>query len=88
VLRKELFDCPWSCVLVLVLELLFSFIVCVRELRLSPQQLASGQVLRRSQGTLLPLSVNPRYRIRGTMCNSISNLISGKHFDLENRFCI
>jgi hypothetical protein len=28
--------------------------------------LASGQVLRRSQGTLLPSSVNPRYRIRGT----------------------
>jgi hypothetical protein len=29
-------------------------------------ELASGQVLRRSQGTLLPSSVNPRYRIRGT----------------------
>jgi hypothetical protein len=29
-------------------------------------RLASGQVLRRSQGTLLPSSVNPRYRIRGT----------------------
>jgi hypothetical protein len=28
--------------------------------------LASGQVPRRSQGTLLPSSVNPRYRIRGT----------------------
>jgi hypothetical protein len=28
--------------------------------------LASGQVPRRSQGTLLPLSVNPRYQIRGT----------------------
>jgi hypothetical protein len=28
--------------------------------------LASGQVLYRSQVTLLPLSVNPRYRIRGT----------------------
>jgi hypothetical protein len=28
--------------------------------------LASGQVLSRSQGTLLPSSVNPRYRIRGT----------------------
>jgi hypothetical protein len=28
--------------------------------------LASGQVLRRSQGTLLPSSVNPRYRIHGT----------------------
>jgi hypothetical protein len=49
---------------------------------------ASGQVLRRSQGTLLPLSVNPRYRIRGTMCNTRSNLISGKHFDLEKGFCI
>jgi hypothetical protein len=28
--------------------------------------LASRQILRRSQGTLLPSSVNPRYRIRGT----------------------
>jgi hypothetical protein len=28
--------------------------------------LASGQVLHRSQGTLLPSSVNPRYRICGT----------------------
>jgi hypothetical protein len=28
--------------------------------------LASGQVLHRSQGNLLPSSVNPRYRIRGT----------------------
>jgi hypothetical protein len=28
--------------------------------------LASVQVLHRSQGTLLPSSVNPRYRIRGT----------------------
>jgi hypothetical protein len=50
--------------------------------------LASEQVLRHSQGTLLPLSVNPRYRIRGTMCNARSNLISGKHFDLEKGFCI
>jgi hypothetical protein len=37
--------------------------------------LASGQVLHRSQGTLLPLSVNTRYRISGTMCNARSNLI-------------
>jgi hypothetical protein len=44
--------------------------------------LASGQVLRRSQGTLLPC-VNPRYRICGTMCNARSNLIRRKHFDLE-----
>jgi hypothetical protein len=29
-------------------------------------RLASGQVLRRSQGTLLPSSVNPRYHICGT----------------------
>jgi hypothetical protein len=43
---------------------------------------------RHSQGTLLPLSVNLRYRIRGTMCNARSNLISGKHFDLEKGFCI
>jgi hypothetical protein len=50
--------------------------------------LASGQILRRSQGTLLPLSVNPRYRIYGTMCNAISNLISRKHFDLVKGFCI
>jgi hypothetical protein len=50
--------------------------------------LASGQVLHRSQGTLLPSSVNPRYRICGTMCNARSNLISGKHFDLEKGFCI
>jgi hypothetical protein len=50
--------------------------------------LASGRVLRRSQGTLLPLSVNPRYQICGTMCNTRSNLISGKHFDLEKGFCI
>jgi hypothetical protein len=50
--------------------------------------LASGQVLCRSQGTLLPLSVNPRYRICGTMCNTRSNLISRKHFDLEKGFCI
>ena len=28
--------------------------------------IASGQILCRNQGTLLPLSVNPRYRIRGT----------------------
>jgi hypothetical protein len=28
--------------------------------------LASGQFLRRNQGTLLPSSVNPRYLIRGT----------------------
>jgi hypothetical protein len=28
--------------------------------------LAGGEVLRRSQGTLLPSSVNPRYRICGT----------------------
>jgi hypothetical protein len=28
--------------------------------------IASGQILRRSQGTLLPLSLNPRYRICGT----------------------
>jgi hypothetical protein len=28
--------------------------------------LASGKVLRRSQETLLPSSVKPRYRIRGT----------------------
>jgi hypothetical protein len=50
--------------------------------------LASGQVLCVSQGTLLPSSVNPRYRIYGTMCNARSNLISGKHFDLEKWFCI
>jgi hypothetical protein len=50
--------------------------------------LASRQVLRRSQGTLLPSSVNPRYQICGTMCNARSNLISGKHFDLEKGFCI
>jgi hypothetical protein len=50
--------------------------------------LASGQVLRRSQGILLPLSVNLRYRIRGTMCNARSNLISGKQFDLEKGFYI
>jgi hypothetical protein len=40
--------------------------------------LTSVQVHHRSQGTLLPLSVNPRYRIHGTMCNARSNLISGK----------
>jgi hypothetical protein len=50
--------------------------------------LASGQVLRCSQGTLLPLSVNPRYRICGRLCNARFNLISGKHFDLEKGFCI
>jgi hypothetical protein len=37
--------------------------------------LASRQILRRSQGTLLPSSVNPRYRIRGTMCDARINLI-------------
>jgi hypothetical protein len=46
------------------------------------------QAVRRSQGTRLPSSVNPRYRIRGTMCNARSNLISAKHFDLEKGFCI
>jgi hypothetical protein len=35
-----------------------------------------------------PRLVNPRYRIRGTMRNARSNLISEKHFDLENGFCI
>jgi hypothetical protein len=50
--------------------------------------LASGQVLHRSQGTLLPLRVNLRYQIRGTMCNARSNPISGKHFDLKKEFCL
>jgi hypothetical protein len=35
---KRAFGCPLFCVLVLVLELLFPFIVRVRELRLSQQQ--------------------------------------------------
>jgi hypothetical protein len=50
--------------------------------------LASGQVLCRIQGTLLPSSVNPRYRIRGITCNVRSILISGNHFDLKKGFCI
>jgi hypothetical protein len=40
------------------------------------------------KGPFFPRVVNPRYRIRGTMCNARSNLISGKHFDLEKGFCI
>jgi hypothetical protein len=39
-------------------------------------RLASGQVLCRSQGTLLPSSVNPRYRIRGT--NALCKILSIK----------
>jgi hypothetical protein len=37
--------------------------------------IASGQILRHNQGTLLPLSVNPRYRIRETnvWCKNQSN---------------
>jgi hypothetical protein len=31
---------------------------------------ASGQIHRRSQGPFFPRVVNPRYRIRGTMCNA------------------
>jgi hypothetical protein len=38
-------------------------------------QVESGQVLRRSQGTLLPSSVNPGYRIHLTMCDARINLI-------------
>jgi hypothetical protein len=48
--------------------------------------LASVQVHHRSQGTLLPLSVNPRYWIHGTMCNARSNLISGKALILKRGF--
>jgi hypothetical protein len=40
------------------------------------------------KGPFFPRVVNPRYRIRGTMCNARSNLISGKHFDLEKGLCI
>jgi hypothetical protein len=40
------------------------------------------------KGPFFPRVVNLRYRIRGTMCNARSNLISGKHFDLEKGFCI
>jgi hypothetical protein len=40
------------------------------------------------KGPFFPRVVNPRYQIRGTMCNARSNLISGKHLDLENGFCI
>jgi hypothetical protein len=39
---------------------------------------ASGQVLCRSQGTLLPLSVNPRYRIHGTNLLKLRTLRSSK----------
>jgi hypothetical protein len=39
------------------------------------------------KGPFFP-QVNPRYPIRGKMCNARSNLISGKHFDLEKGFCI
>jgi hypothetical protein len=48
--------------------------------------LASVQVHRRSQGTLLPLNVNPKCRIRGTMCNARSNLISEKALILERGY--
>jgi hypothetical protein len=50
--------------------------------------LASLQVHHRRQGSLLPLSVSPRYRICGTMCNAISNLISGKYLISRGCFCI
>jgi hypothetical protein len=40
------------------------------------------------KGPFFPRVVNPRYRICGTMCNTRSNLISGKHIDHENGFCI
>jgi hypothetical protein len=40
------------------------------------------------KGPFFPRVVNPRYRICGTMCNARSNLISGKHFDLEKGLCI
>jgi hypothetical protein len=40
------------------------------------------------KGPFFPRVVNPRYRIRGTMCNTRSNRISRKHFDLEKGFCI
>jgi hypothetical protein len=40
--------------------------------------LASGQIFRRSQETLLPSSVNPRYRICGTMCDARINLIKSR----------
>jgi hypothetical protein len=39
-------------------------------------------------GPFFPRVVIPRYRIRGTMCNARSNLISRKHFDLEKGVCI
>jgi hypothetical protein len=38
------------------------------------------------KGLFFPRVVNPRYQIHGTMCNTRSNLISGKHFDLETGF--
>jgi hypothetical protein len=40
------------------------------------------------KGPFFPRVVNPRYLIRGTMCNARYNLISGKHIDLEKGFCI
>jgi hypothetical protein len=40
------------------------------------------------KGPFFPRVVNPRYQICGTMCNARSNIISGKHFDLEKGFCI
>jgi hypothetical protein len=39
-----------------------------------------------AKGPFFPQVMNPRYRIRGTMCNARSNLISGKALILKRGF--
>jgi hypothetical protein len=65
-------------------DLLLTVKICIK-FRLDSQAYKSTII---AKGPFFPRVMNPRYRIRGTMCNARSNLISRKHFDLEKGFCI